>query len=54
MSKPIVFNYKEYARARAENEELKNEIRRLRERIANLEIRCRIAEEEEARREPDE
>lgn len=37
MSKPMVFNYREY-------EKLLEENRKLRDDIANLQIRCRIAE----------
>lgn len=39
MNKPIVFNYQKY-------KDLEEENARLREKIANLEVRCRIAEED--------
>ena len=51
MSKPLVFNYKEYEELRdaykallEENNQLKAENKRLRKENTNLQIRCRIAE----------
>ena len=43
MNKPIVFNYQKY-------KDLEEENTRLREKIANLEVRCRIAEEDKPKR----
>lgn len=51
MSKPLVFNYKEYEELRqaykqllSDNQALMADNRKLRAKVANLEIRCRIAE----------
>lgn len=51
MTKPLIFNYKRYEELRdaykqllADNQKLMADNRRLREKVANLEIRCRIAE----------
>ncbi|MBR3279676.1 MAG: hypothetical protein IKG01_12370 [Lachnospiraceae bacterium] len=53
LTKPICFNYKEYVELReayesllADNQKLAADNRRLRKIVANLEIRCRIAEED--------
>ena len=50
-TKPICFSYKKYVELRdaykqllADNQKLTADNRRLREKLANLEIRCRIAE----------
>ena len=59
MSKPLVFNYKEYEELRdaykalleennqlmADNKRLREENERLRKDLTNLEIKCRILEE---------
>lgn len=52
LTKPICFNYKEYVELReayesllADNQKLAADNRRLRKIVANLEIRCRIGEE---------
>ena len=42
--KPIVFNYKDYERLKSDQEAAQAEIDRLRDKVANLEIRCRILE----------
>lgn len=49
--KPICFSYKKYVELReayesllADNQKLTADNRKLREKVANLEIRCRIAE----------
>lgn len=51
MGKPIVFNYAEHEKLKAaydeqveRNKELMEEIRRLRSKVSDLSIRCRIAE----------
>ena len=51
LKKPICFSYREYVELReaykallADNQKLMADNRRLREKLANLEIRCRIAE----------
>ena len=44
MTKPIVFNYQDYEDMKKENEKLKDE-------IANLKIRCRIAEADRSKNE---
>lgn len=51
LKKPICFSYREYVELReaykallADNQKLTADNRRLREKVANLEIRCRIAE----------
>lgn len=51
LKKPICFSYREYTELReaykallADNQKLMADNRRLREKLANLEIRCRIAE----------
>ena len=51
LKKPICFSYREYTELReaykallADNQKLTADNRRLREKLANLEIRCRIAE----------
>lgn len=51
MTKPLVFNYKRYEELREaykqlleDNQKLMADNRRLRDRVTNLEIRCRIAE----------
>ena len=51
MTKPLVFNYKRYEELREaykqlleDNQKLMADNRKLREKVANLEIRCRIAE----------
>lgn len=51
LKKPICFSYREYVELReaykallADNQKLMVDNRRLREKLANLEIRCRIAE----------
>lgn len=51
LKKPICFSYKQYTDLReayesllADNQKLTADNRRLREKLANLEIRCRIAE----------
>lgn len=53
LKKPIRFSYKQYTELReayeallADNQKLMADNRRLREKVANLEIRCRIAEED--------
>ena len=50
--KPIVFNYRQYEELREaykallkDNQKLMSDNKRLREKVANLEIRCRIAED---------
>lgn len=55
MGKPIVFNYAEHEKLKAaydeqveRNKELMEEIRRLRSRVSDLSIRCRIAESADA------
>lgn len=44
MNKPTVFNYKDHERALDRIAELEEEVARLKEAKANLEIRCRILE----------
>lgn len=51
LKKPICFSYRQYVDLReayrnllADNQKLMADNRQLRDRIANLEIRCRIAE----------
>lgn len=51
LKKPICFSYREYVELReaykallADNQKLTADNRRLRSQVANLEIRCRIAE----------
>lgn len=51
LKKPICFSYRQYVDLReayrnllADNQKLMADNRKLRDRIANLEIRCRIAE----------
>lgn len=51
MTKPLVFNYKRYEELREaykqlleDNQKLMADNRKLREKVTNLEIRCRIAE----------
>lgn len=51
LKKPICFSYRQYVEFReayesllADNRKLAADNRRLREKLANLEIRCRIAE----------
>lgn len=51
LKKPICFSYRQYVELReayesllADNQKLTADNRRLRERVTNLEIRCRIAE----------
>lgn len=51
LKKPICFSYREYAELREaykqlleDNQKLMADNRALRERVTNLEIRCRIAE----------
>ena len=44
MNKPLVFNYRHYAELKEEHEKLLEENSKLKKDIANLEIRCRIAE----------
>lgn len=51
LKKPIRFSYRQYAELReayesllADNQKLTADNRRLRKQLANLEIRCRIAE----------
>lgn len=51
LKKPICFSYREYVELREaykqlleDNQKLMTDNRRLREKLANLEIRCRIAE----------
>ena len=46
MSKPTVFNYNDYIQEKEERERLQEENQELREKIAQLQIRCRIAEED--------
>ena len=53
LKKPICFSYREYVELReaykallADNQKLMADNRRLREKLATLEIRCRIAEED--------
>lgn len=46
MNKPTVFNYQDYLDLKQAYDDLKEENQRLRDKIANLEIRCRIAETE--------
>ena len=43
--KPIVFNYQEYEAQKAKIADLTAENEELKEQVANLQIRCRIAEE---------
>ena len=45
MTKPTVFNYQDYVALEAQIADLREKNDRLREKVANLEIRCRIAEE---------
>ena len=45
MSKPTVFNYNDFLRMQEERDKLKEENWELQEKIAQLQIRCRIAEE---------
>lgn len=54
--KPVVFSYKRYEELREaykqvlqDNQKLTSDNRRLRDKVANLEIRCRIAEEDHPR-----
>ena len=42
--KPTVFNYQEYEAQKAKIADLEAENEKLREQVANLQIRCRIAE----------
>lgn len=51
LKKPICFSYREYVELReayeellADNQKLAADNRKLREQVSNLEIRCRIAE----------
>ena len=51
LKKPICFSYRQYVELReayknllADNQKLMADNRELRDRVANLEIRCRIAE----------
>lgn len=44
MNKPLVFNYRNYAELKEKHEQLIEENKKLRKELANLEIRCRIAE----------
>ena len=46
MSKPTVFNYNDYIQVKEERDRLLEENWKLKERVANLLIRCRIAEED--------
>ena len=46
MGKPTVFNYNDYIWEKEERERLQEENQELREKIAQLQIRCRIAEED--------
>lgn len=53
LKKPICFSYREYVELRdaykqllADNQKLQADNRKLREQITNLEIRCRIAEDD--------
>lgn len=55
--KPICFNYREYVELREayrkllkDNQQLMEDNRKLRDKVANLEIRCRIAEADRDRR----
>ena len=57
LKKPICFSYREYVELREaykqlleDNQKLMADNRRLRERVTNLEIRCRIAEGEHENR----
>jgi regulator of replication initiation timing len=57
LKKPIRFSYKQYTELReayeallADNQKLMVDNRRLREKLANLEIRCRIAEGDDENR----
>ena len=57
LKKPICFSYREYVELReaykallADNQKLMADNRRLREKLANLEIRCRIAEGDDENR----
>ena len=45
MTKPIVFNYQDYVALESQIADLREENDRLKEKVGNLEIRCRIAEE---------
>ena len=45
MTKPTVFNYQDYVALEAQIADLREENDRLKEKVGNLEIRCRIAEE---------
>ena len=44
MTKPIVFSYTDYEHLQAECERQREEIKRLREENANLQMRCSITE----------
>lgn len=46
MDKPTVFNYREFVELKEEHAKLKREFVKLKAENANLQIRCRIAEEE--------
>lgn len=46
MDKPTVFNYRDYTDLKEEHAKLQHELVRLKAENANLQIRCRIAEEE--------
>ena len=48
--KPNVFNYQDYVKALAEIESLNEENDKLRKRIANLEIKLRIIQEDGRRK----
>lgn len=45
MTKPIVFNYQDYVALESQISDLREENDRLKEKVGNLKIRCRIAEE---------
>lgn len=47
MTKPTVFNYQDYVAQEAQITDLTEENGRLKEKVANLEIRCRIAESDD-------
>lgn len=46
MDKPTVFNYRDYTDLKEEHAKLQRELAKLKAENANLQIRCRIAEEE--------